>query len=154
MAVVVVVADQLSKAWALSALASGHVVPLLSRFLQLRLVHNPGAAFSLGERLTWVITTAAVVVCIALLVLARRGLSGWWWAVTIGCLLGGAVGNLIDRLIRPPAIGRGHVVDFIDYNGFFVGNIADIAIVGAAAVLIVLSQRDVPMHPPAPAQEG
>ena len=58
-------------------------------------------------------------------------------AVLLGLLAGGAAGNLWDRLTRPPAIGQGHVVDFINYNGWFIGNVADIWIVGAALVLIV-----------------
>ena len=61
------------------------------------------------------------------------------WAVALGLVLGGAVGNLIDRLLREPGFLRGHVIDFIDYGGYFVGNVADIAIVLAAAGIIILS---------------
>jgi hypothetical protein len=58
-------------------------------------------------------------------------------AITLGLLLGGAAGNLWDRLFRAPAPGRGRVVDFIDYHGWFIGNVADIAIVAGAGILIV-----------------
>ena len=54
------------------------------------------------------------------------------WAVALGLLLGGALGNLVDRLLRAPGPGRGHVVDFIDYFGLFIGNVADVAIVAGA----------------------
>ncbi|MGL5911899.1 MAG: signal peptidase II, partial [Phycicoccus sp.] len=60
-------------------------------------------------------------------------------------LLGGAVGNLVDRVFRAPGPGRGHVVDFIDYSGWFVGNVADIAIVGAAGLVAGLSWRGIPV---------
>jgi signal peptidase II len=58
-------------------------------------------------------------------------------------LLGGSVGNLTDRMVRAPGPGRGHVVDFIDYFGLFIGNIADIAIVGAAVLIGVLALRGI-----------
>lgn len=145
----VVVVDQLSKAWAVSALADGQVVNLIGQLLRLRLVYNPGAAFSLGEQVTWLFTAVSLVVCVTLVMVLRGGISSMGWAVALGSLLGGAAGNLIDRLFRPPELGAGHVIDFIDYNGFFVGNVADIAIVGAAAVLAVLSVRNVPMRSPA-----
>jgi signal peptidase II len=63
--------------------------------------------------------------------------------VALGLILGGALGNLVDRFFRAPGPGRGQVVDFIDYFGLFIGNVADIAIVGAAAFIAVLSLRGV-----------
>nr|WP_257910360.1 signal peptidase II [Janibacter limosus] len=60
------------------------------------------------------------------------------WAVALGLLLGGSLGNLVDRFFRDPGPLRGRVVDFIDYGGLFVGNIADIAIVAGACLLIWL----------------
>ncbi len=65
------------------------------------------------------------------------------WAVVLGLLLGGALGNLIDRLFRAPGPLRGHVVDFLDYYTFFVGNVADIAIVVAALGMMWLTLRGV-----------
>ena len=147
MAGVVVVVDQVSKVWALSALGNGEVVQVVGQFLQLRLVYNSGAAFSMGEQVTWIFTAISLIVCVGLIRVVRGGVSGMGWALALGSLLGGAVGNLVDRLLRPPALGRGHVVDFIDYNGFFVGNVADIAIVAAAIGLLVLSMYNVPMRP-------
>ncbi len=74
------------------------------------------------------------------------------WAVALGLLLGGAVGNLVDRFFRAPGPGRGHVVDFIAYFDWFVGNVADIAIVVAAGLIMVLTYRGTsiagPVHHP------
>ncbi|ETJ04231.1 signal peptidase II [Actinomyces urogenitalis] len=137
-AIVVVLVDQLTKAWAASALADGHRVALLGDLLGLVLVRNPGAAFSFATGQTWIFTVVAVVVTVIVLRASRR-LASRWWAVTLGLVLGGAVGNLIDRLVRSPGVFRGHVVDFIDYGGYFVGNVADIAIVVAAAAIVALS---------------
>lgn len=136
-AVVAFVVDLASKQWALTALADGQRRPLLGDLLGLRLIFNPGAAFSFGSSSTWVFTLVAVAV-VAVVIRSARKLTSRLWAVALGLLLAGAIGNLVDRLFRPPGFGRGHVVDFIDY-GRFIGNVADIYIVGAAAVLIVLS---------------
>ena len=138
LAVGVVVVDQLTKAWAMSALADSRRISLLGHWLGFVLVRNPGAAFSFATGWTWVFTAVAVVVTVVVLRVSRR-LGSMWWAATLGLVLGGAVGNLIDRLARDPGIFRGHVVDFIDYGGLFVGNVADIAIVGAAAAIMALS---------------
>ena len=89
---------------------------LVGSFLQLELIRNPGAAFSLGTGSTWVLTLIAVVVLVVIVRTSRRlGSTGWAWA--LGLLLGGALGNLTDRIVREPGLGQGHVVDFINYNG-------------------------------------
>ncbi|GAA1873222.1 signal peptidase II [Myceligenerans crystallogenes] len=143
LAVAVLVVDQLTKWWAESALSpGGEPVQLVGELLQLRLVYNPGAALSIATGMTWVLTIIVVVVVIAILRLMRR-IGSRGWAVSLGLLLGGAVGNLVDRLARDPGFARGHVVDFIDYAGLFVGNVADIAIVVAAVWIAVLSVRGI-----------
>ena len=134
----VIVVDQLTKAWAVNALADSQRIDLLGSWLGFVLVRNPGAAFSFATGQTWVFTAVALVVIVVVLRVSRR-LDSMWWATTLGLVLGGAVGNLIDRLARDPGLFRGHVVDFIDYGGLFVGNVADIAIVGAAAAIMALS---------------
>lgn len=139
LAVVVLALDQLTKWWAESTLTEyGDPVSIIGELLQLRLVYNPGAALSIATGMTWVLTIVVVLVVIFILRLMRK-LGSRGWAVALGLLLGGAVGNLVDRLVRDPGFARGHVVDFIDYAGFFVGNVADIAIVGAAIWIAVLS---------------
>ncbi|MBM6979437.1 MAG: signal peptidase II [Actinomyces succiniciruminis] len=140
LAVAVVAVDQLTKVWAVAALSDGHRVRVLGDWLTLTLLRNPGAAFSFATGQTWIFALIAIIVTVVVIRISRR-LGSMWWAVALGLVLGGAVGNLIDRLVRAPGVLRGHVVDFIDYGGWFVGNVADIAIVGAAVIIMVLSLR-------------
>jgi len=143
LAALVLAADQLTKWWAESALvAGGEPIPLIGELLQLRLIYNPGAALSIASGYTWILTIVVVVVVVFIVrAIGRIGSRGW--AVALGLLLGGAVGNLVDRLVREPGFARGHVVDFIDYAGFFVGNVADIAVVSAAVLIALLSLRGI-----------
>lgn len=138
LAVTVLVVDQLTKVWALENLDVGRWRPLLGDWIQLTLVFNPGAALSLGTGMTWVLTILALAVTIVVVRSARR-LGSRGWSLAFGLLLGGALGNLGDRFFRDPGFARGRVVDFIDYFGWFVGNVADIAIVVAAGLIMVLT---------------
>lgn len=141
-AVVAYLADQATKAWALHTLTSGDPVDMVGGLIRLNLIRNAGAAFSIGDGATWLLTLIASAVLVFILRTARRiGSRGWAWA--LGLLLGGSLGNLTDRMVRPPGPGRGHVVDFIDYFGLFIGNVADIAIVGAALLIGVLALRGI-----------
>lgn len=141
-AVVAYAADQATKAWALSALTPGERVEVVGEYIQLNLIRNAGAAFSIGNSATWLLTIVAFGVLVFIVRTARRiGSTGWAWA--LGLLLGGSVGNLTDRMVRAPGPGRGHVVDFIDYFGLFIGNVADIAIVGAAVLIGILALRGI-----------
>ena len=135
--------DQLTKVWALRALPD-HSIDLVAGWLVLRLSHNPGAALSMGTSITWVFTILALAVSVGIAVLARRIVSRTW-ALTLGLLLGGALGNLTDRIVRPPGPGRGAVVDFISYGSWFIGNVADIAIVGAMILMMIIALRGVPL---------
>lgn len=141
-AVLVYVVDQLTKAVAVRQLTPGTSVRLIGSVLELRLIRNPGAAFSVATGMTWVLTLVAVVV-IVIIIRSSRRLGSGAWALALGLLLGGALGNLTDRLVREPGVGRGHVVDFLDYHGWFVGNVADIAIVAAAVMVGVLGLRGI-----------
>ncbi|NYF97016.1 signal peptidase II [Janibacter cremeus] len=136
-AVVVLVVDQASKVWALTALEGEPGVSLVGDLLGLRLIRNSGAAFSIGDSMTWVMTLVAIVVTLAILAVAPR-IGSARWGLALGLLLGGSLGNLFDRFFREPGPLEGHVVDFIDYGGLFVGNVADIAIVGGALLLLWL----------------
>jgi signal peptidase II len=137
-AVLVLLLDQATKFWAESALTGRAPIPVLGEFLQFRLLYNPGAAFSIGAGSTWVFT---IVAAVAVVMLARYGMQpqSKLRAIALALMLGGATTHLLDRLFRPPGFARGHVVDFIDYNGWFVGNVADIALVGGAILLVLLS---------------
>lgn len=138
LAAAVILIDQLTKVWAVAALSDGSRVRLLGSWLSLVLLRNPGAAFSFATGQTWLFALIAVVVS-GIVVWVSRRLASTWWALALGLVLGGAVGNLVDRLVRSPGFLRGRVIDFLDYGGHFVGNIADIAIVVAAGIVMVLS---------------
>lgn len=142
----VVAVDQATKLWAVAALAGAEPIALLGDLLLLRLVYNPGAAFSLGTDYTWLLTIIAAVAVVAIIYLARRVRTGAW-AVALGLILGGATTHLLDRLFREPGFARGHVVDFLDYGGLFVGNVADIAIVVGAGLAVLLNVRGVALAP-------
>ncbi|MDX6389596.1 MAG: signal peptidase [Streptosporangiaceae bacterium] len=142
-AAAVAAADQGTKLWALSRLAEHRAIVLPGGWVELRLISNPGAAFSFGSGATWVFTlcaTAAVAIVPWLAARARSRSRGQ--AIALGLLLGGAAANLLDRLFRAPGPGVGRVVDFIDYHGWFVGNVADIAIVASAGILIMRATTD------------
>jgi len=141
-ALFVVAVDQLTKQWALSTLVEGERTDLLGDLLGLELIFNPGAALSFASGSTWIFTLAAVGVTVVIVRVARR-LGSTTWAFGLGLLLGGAIGNLIDRLLRPPSVGSGHVVDFLAYGRLFIGNVADIAIVAAAVLIVLLSLRGI-----------
>ncbi|WP_291758564.1 signal peptidase II [Cellulomonas sp. 73-145] len=142
LAALVLVVDQLTKAWALRALADGLRRPVLDSLLGLQLVFNPGAALSIATGMTWVLTIIAATVVVVVVRVSRR-LGSTGWALAFGLLLGGAVGNLVDRLVRAPGPARGHVVDFIAYGHLFVGNVADVAIVAAAVLVVLQTMRGV-----------
>lgn len=142
LAALVLVVDQLTKAWALRALADGLRRPVLDSLLGLQLVFNPGAALSIATGMTWVLTIIAATVVVVVVRVSRR-LGSTGWALAFGLLLGGAVGNLVDRLVRAPGPARGHVVDFIAYGHLFVGNVADVAIVVAAVLVVLQTMRGV-----------
>jgi signal peptidase II len=132
-AAVVVLVDQLTKTWALRALDDRDVH--LFWTARLHLVFNKGGAFSLGTGSTWVFVIAAVVVVTFVLLFGRRLLGSRLALVAMGLVLGGAVGNLSDRLFRDTG---GAVVDFIDFRWWPVFNVADSAVV-IGGILLVLT---------------
>jgi len=135
---IVVLSDQASKWWAELTLSHNEYVPLISNIIGWRLIYNPGAAFGLGSNSTWVLTIIAAIAVLVLVFFTLRT-KNLRWAFGIACLLGGAASHLGDRLFRPPGFAQGHIVDFIDYGGFFVGNIADIFLVGGAVFMVLVS---------------
>lgn len=142
-AAVVLALDVVTKVLAVALLGGRDPVRLLGGGLYLVLYRNPGAAFSLATGLTWLLTLIAIVVVIAIVRLAPR-LRSPGWAVGLGLVLGGALGNLVDRLLRSPGPMRGHVVDFLsllapDGSVWPVFNLADSAIVAGGVALVVLA---------------
>jgi signal peptidase II len=142
-AVLVVLVDQASKWWAETSLELFEYHPVIGDLLGWRLVYNPGAAFGMAAEFTWALTILAGIAVIALTV---YGFTNRVPSIAIGiaALLGGAISHLGDRLFRDPGFAVGHIVDFIDYSGFFVGNVADIFLVGGAIYLVIASlfQKD------------
>ena len=141
-ATVVYLADQLTKAWASANLVPDQPRELVGSMLQLNLTRNPGAAFSIATGATWVLTLIASAVVLFILFTVRR-LGSRGWALALGLLLGGSLGNLTDRMFRAPGPGRGHVVDFLQLPNFPVFNIGDSAIVTAAALIALLAFRGI-----------
>ncbi len=136
----VVGVDQLTKWWALQALDGGRVVDLVWT-LRLRLVFNTGAAFSSFQGLGPLLGIAAVAIAAVLLV-NRRLASDRWSAVAAGCIAGGALGNLSDRLFRSSdGFLQGAVIDFIDVQWWPVWNVADMGVVLGGAALVWHSYR-------------
>ncbi|MEN2741735.1 signal peptidase II [Microbacterium sp. X-17] len=144
-AVVVVLADQLTKLWATASLQVGVYHSLIGNLLGIQLIYNSGAAFSFLVDQTWVFTIIAALAVVALLYFSRR-VGARSWAVAFGLLLGGAVTHLGDRLFRAPSFGQGHVVDFIAYANWFIGNVADIAIFCGAVLALILAVVGVPLR--------
>jgi lipoprotein signal peptidase len=148
----VVALDVVSKIIVVAKLTDRAPVRLLGGFLKLEETRNPGAAFSIGTGTTIVFAVVAIAVIVVILRTARR-LASLPWSIVLGLLLGGATGNLIDRLVRSPGVFRGWVVDWIALPHFAVFNLADSAItIGAVlAVLLALGGRqfDGSVHKPA-----
>jgi len=135
-----VIVDQITKALALSHLREGSTTPVIGGILHWTLQRNPGAAFSLFTRFPIVFTVIAFVIATSIVVSVRR-VPDRFYGVALGLVLAGALGNLADRIARPPGVFRGHVIDFIDFRIWPVFNIADSCIVVGAGLLIIASWR-------------
>ena len=132
--------DQVTKVLAVQHLTGKAPVDVLGSWLRLDLLRNPGAAFSTGVSWTPVITLVAIAASVVVLVFAFR-VRHRGWAVALGLLLAGVVGNLTDRMLRTPGPFRGHVVDFVALPHWPVFNVADVCIDVAGALLVLLLLR-------------
>ena len=146
-AAIVLALDVLTKIWAVSRLENQSDIQILGDYLKFSFVRNPGAAFSIGTNSTWVFTTIAIAVTIAILFLSKQ-VTNRAWAIALGGLLGGAIGNLVDRIFRSPEPFLGHVVDFISVPNYPMFNISDSAVVISAIAMVVLSVRGVEYRTP------
>jgi len=135
-------ADVISKVIVVATLTPNRPVWLIGGFLDLNLTRNSGAAFSFGTGMTIAFTAIAIGVIIFILRTSRR-LQSLAWAVTLGLLLGGAAGNLTDRLLRSPGVFRGEVVDWIQLPHWPVFNVADSCIVCGGVLAVVLAARGI-----------
>lgn len=137
-AFVVLAFDLATKIAVVHWIKPGNPVEIFGDVVTLRLVRNPGAAFSMATGMTWLLTIVAVCVVIGVIRIGRT-LRSPWWALGLGLVLGGALGNLIDRFFRAPGPLQGHVVDFVSVGWWPVFNVADSSIVCGAILLVVLS---------------
>ena len=145
LAALVLAADQYVKHLTIENLPKHEAVPVWGEFLQLYYVRNSGAAFSIGSNMTWIFTIALAVVA-GVIVWKTARVQSRVWAIVLGCLLGGVLGNLTDRLLREPGFAVGHVVDMISMPWMLpaIFNVADIFIVTgmiSVALLVVLGLR-------------
>ncbi len=141
----IVLVDQLTKWLAVANLEGQPSAEVVGPLLKFTFVRNPGAAFSLGGGYTIIFSLIAAAVAVVIVMTSRK-LTSKAWAIALGGLLGGALGNLCDRLFREPGALRGHVVDFIQLPYFAIFNVADIAVTCSAVLIVILTIRGVPLR--------
>ncbi|MHC0432098.1 signal peptidase II [Streptomyces sp. O3] len=129
-----------SKILVVTKLEHHEPIEVIGEWLRFEAIRNAGAAFGFGEAFTVIFTAIAAVVIVVIIRLARK-LYSLPWAIALGLLLGGALGNLTDRIFRSPGVFEGAVVDFIAPKGFAVFNLADSAIVCGGILIVILSFR-------------
>ncbi|MFF7975498.1 signal peptidase II [Streptomyces sp. NPDC007905] len=132
--------DLVSKMLVVAKLEHHEPIQVIGDLLELHAIRNPGAAFGFGAAFTVIFTLIAAAVIVVIIRLARK-LYSFPWAIALGLLLGGALGNLTDRIFRAPGVFEGEVVDFIAPKGFAVFNLADSAIVCGGILIVLLSFR-------------
>lgn len=132
--------DLSSKLLVVAKLEGHDPIQVIGDVVTFQVIRNAGAAFGMGQTMTVVFTLIAAAVIVVIWRISRR-LYSLPWAIALGLLLGGALGNLTDRLFRAPGVLRGHVVDFISVQHFAVFNLADSAIVCGGILVVLLSFR-------------
>ena len=137
------VLDLATKLWAVNTLSDRSNIKVIGDFFQLTLVRNPGAAFSVAEGATVFLTLFGFLVMAVIFYYSTR-ITSKGWSVVLGLAMGGILGNLVDRIFREPGVFRGHVIDWLQIPNWPVFNVADSAIVAAAAISMVLSLRNIP----------
>ncbi|MFM9378114.1 signal peptidase II [Gordonia sp. VNK21] len=130
--------DLLTKTLAVDYLDPADPVQIIGDTVTLTLIRNSGAAFSMATGYTWILTFVALAV-VAVIIRYSRRLGSLGWVIGLGLVLGGALGNLTDRIFREPGPLRGHVVDFVSVGWWPVFNVADSAVVCGAVLLVVLT---------------
>ena len=128
--------DQLVKQLMLNWLEPGVPQPVIGDWFRFYLLFNSGAAFSMGENLTWLFTAIQLAFVLGALWFGPR-MTSKWEALGLALVAGGALGNLIDRLFRAPGFWFGHVVDYISVGNFAVFNLADASITVGVVVFIL-----------------
>jgi signal peptidase II len=136
----VVLHDQLTKVWVVAALSDAPL-SIVGNDVELHLVRNSGGAFSLFTNATLVLALLAIVLSVVLVRAVQRARDGLT-VVALSMVLGGALGNLTDRITRSPGFLRGEVVDFVHVGTFPSFNVADSAITIGAILLVLAAFRE------------
>jgi signal peptidase II len=136
------VLDLATKIWAVNTLSHRSNIKVLGSFFQLTFVRNSGAAFSFAEGATIFLTLFGLVVLAAIFYFSPQ-ITSKGWAVVLGLVMGGVLGNLVDRIFREPGVLRGHVIDWMQLPHWPVFNVADSAIVIAALISMILTGRNI-----------
>ena len=152
LAALIWIIDYSTKVWALNNLSQVEPTRVIGSVLQLRLVFNPGAAFSFATNFTFIFTILAVL-AVGVISYYSIKIAHLWWAAVLGLALGGILGNLTDRILRDPSIFNGHVIDWIELPRWPVFNVADMAIVCAALLSVLLIAKEIPPFAPPGAQK-
>ena len=134
--------DLATKAWAVSQLANREPVKILGSFFQLTFIRNSGAAFSFASNATLFLSLFGIIVALGVIYFAPK-ITSKGWSVVLGLVLGGVLGNLMDRIFREPSFLRGHVIDWMQLPYWPIFNIADSAIVVAAGLAMILTARNI-----------
>lgn len=137
------VLDLATKIWAVNNLSYKSNIKIIGEFFQLTFVRNSGAAFSFAAGATIFLSIFGLIVMSAILYYSPQ-ITSRGWAVVLGLVLGGILGNMVDRIFREPGLLRGHVIDWMQLPNWPVFNIADSAIVTAAVISMVLTARNIP----------
>jgi len=156
-AAVVIAADLISKVLVVAKIPEQTYVHVIGNVFMLTQVRNGGAAFNLGGTSITIVFTLIAAGVVTYILRAANHLRSTGWAITLGLLLGGATGNLIDRIFRAPGVFRGDVVDWIEVTRYWpVFNVADSCIVCAGILVVLLALRGIrldgtrPVHPTDP----
>ena len=144
---VIAVIDQITKNWAVDSLPLLEPQPFIGEILQLTLLYNSGAAWGMGAEITPVVTCLQLAIVAGVIVFAVKAVRSPWYTAALGLIMGGALGNIHDRLLREPGPFRGAVVDFLELPNWPVFNIADMAVVGGAIMIVALGLFGVASDP-------
>lgn len=144
---VIAVIDQITKNWAVDSLPLLEPQPFIGEILQLTLLYNSGAAWGMGAEITPVVTCLQLAIVAGVIVFAVKAVRSPWYTAALGLIMGGALGNIHDRLLREPGPFRGAVVDFLELPNWPVFNIADMAVVGGAIMIVALGVFGVASDP-------
>ncbi|PMC75249.1 signal peptidase II [Brachybacterium sp. UMB0905] len=144
---VLAVIDQITKNWAEANLPLLEPQPLIGELLQLTLLYNTGAAWGMGAEITPVVTILQILIVLGVIIFAVTSVRSLWYTAALGLILGGALGNIYDRLLREPGPFRGAVVDFLELPNWPVFNVADMAVVGGAILVVALGLFGVAADP-------